>query len=505
MKGQNLFAVLVLGLATPGLGSSVARAKQSSSSSWKQKVQEYQRQGHYKKAYRMQLARTAKGALSSDRIMRAELLEKLGHLHLALIERILAAKQGKSGDRELASIGNLALVVDRLEPVANLALSLQRRGDRSWPASFRGALAAYFFRIGNLRRAQEFLPTPAQIQSLPAAARYKASLLASAVALASNRLNIASALLSSPPDRDTGLDAGLFHLQRSRIFYDQGRLTDALEELILLPRTSPSWYPGLLVGAWSAYRVGDYNLALGELMSIHSPFLAKRYNPESYILEAATLFQLCHYESALRSLEKFKEKYSPLVQTMDRFKRQYGTRYTAVSTILNYARGETETTSGTPEQDSYTVMMDGLLQEEPLTDVDRSLGEAESEEHFLSGLDSGDAWVHANVGLYRREIDAAKREAYRKGLRIVLRRLSEMRKEVSDATESALAIEVEINTRIRERLVTGQLPKFKEVDFKTEINKGYEFWPFQGEFWRDEAGSYVFATTDVCGGEGAGT
>ena len=69
----------------------------------------------------------------------------------------------------------------------------------------------------------------------------------------------------------------------------------------------------------------------------------------------------------------------------------------------------------------------------------------------------------------------------------------------------ALAIEVEINTRVRERLILGQAPRAQQVDFDAEIKKGYEFWPYQGEFWRDEAGSYVFATSDVCGDTKGGT
>ena len=56
-----------------------------------------------------------------------------------------------------------------------------------------------------------------------------------------------------------------------------------------------------------------------------------------------------------------------------------------------------------------------------------------------------------------------------------------------------------MNTKLRERLIRAEVPKKVEVDFDADVKNGYEFWPFEGEFWRDEVGSYAFATTSVCG------
>jgi hypothetical protein len=65
--------------------------------------------------------------------------------------------------------------------------------------------------------------------------------------------------------------------------------------------------------------------------------------------------------------------------------------------------------------------------------------------------------------------------------------------------ENAALIEVEINTKIRERLIEAKVPSSIVVNYDAEVKKGYEFWPFEGEFWRDEVGSYAFATSSVCG------
>ena len=76
--------------------------------------------------------------------------------------------------------------------------------------------------------------------------------------------------------------------------------------------------------------------------------------------------------------------------------------------------------------------------------------------------------------------------------------VEKMKNDAKESLEGALAADLEINTRIRDRLIRAAGPVNKSIDFKKEVQKGYEFWPFEGEFWRDETGGYAFATTDVC-------
>jgi hypothetical protein len=100
---------------------------------------------------------------------------------------------------------------------------------------------------------------------------------------------------------------------------------------------------------------------------------------------------------------------------------------------------------------------------------------------------------------YRGEFEAARKEAYAGARQGLLARLAEVERESKQALEGALAVEVEINTQVRERILAGQKAEMKNIDFEAEVRKGYEFWPFEGEFWRDETGGYAFATSDVCG------
>ena len=456
---------------------------------------------------RNNLLRTSRGPTAEERAQRALIFDRLGIFELGLVERLQSVRDGqKVSAAELAKLGDSALALDRIEDVTRVVQGLTRRGvdSASLPASLRAVIAAYYLRLGDLERASQFAPSENQIAAMPPLSRYKAALLTGAVLAAQNKNDAAASALSLAADSND-FDPGLIYLQRSRVFFEMGRYDQVLEELMNLPRNSASWYSGMMVSGWASYKLHDYNLSLGQMMSLHSPYLNAKFSPESYILEAENLYRLCHYESAKRSLGVLKSRFEGVAVDLSRLRRQISSRLTGVATVLNFARGRTDP-SGDFSQEHWNLMMDGILSQEPLVEVDRSLLQIEKASNFVASLgNSSNRWVQATVKGYRSELDAAKLEALRKGLTAVNHRIDTMISETNEALENALAIDVEIGTRIRDRLVSGQIPKLKKIDFQTEIKKGYEFWPYQGEFWRDEAGSYVFATTDVCGGEGAGS
>jgi hypothetical protein len=288
-------------------------------------------------------------------------------------------------------------------------------------------------------------------------------------------------------------DLGLVRLQRARLLFDAKKYSEALDELIYLPRSSPSWYSGALVGAWSAYYLKDYNLALGLLMNVHSPYLSGKYNPESYLLESAVLYRLCYYESAQRSLNKLKEKYKTLPDSIRRFQSMTQQPVQLMNAIVKYIRGEGSPERGLSQKD-WGLIMDAFATEQVVADTDRGLTLLAKERAFLTKELSSSSLR----SLYSEALDEAKQYYYSRIARFASRYIQKMLQDTQESLEGSLAVEVEINTRIRDRLISGKTPQKKEIDFEREVKKGFEFWPYHGEFWRDETGSYAFATSDVC-------
>jgi hypothetical protein len=70
---------------------------------------------------------------------------------------------------------------------------------------------------------------------------------------------------------------------------------------------------------------------------------------------------------------------------------------------------------------------------------------------------------------------------------------------LNDSEISKLDI-LQMETRLYERAAAvGEMPDAREVvrrDFRTR--KGQVFWPWQGEYWADEAGYYKFSARPEC-------
>ncbi|MFM8314142.1 MAG: hypothetical protein ACKOA8_07640, partial [Deltaproteobacteria bacterium] len=65
--------------------------------------------------------------------------------------------------------------------------------------------------------------------------------------------------------------------------------------------------------------------------------------------------------------------------------------------------------------------------------------------------------------------------------------------------EQANYLKVEIVTGEKE-MIEGQkgLPPKRITDVETSVASGYRFWPFTGEYWEDETGTYVYTTESAC-------
>ena len=67
----------------------------------------------------------------------------------------------------------------------------------------------------------------------------------------------------------------------------------------------------------------------------------------------------------------------------------------------------------------------------------------------------------------------------------------------------ALRIQIEVSRKEREAL-EGSLAKGSEVEVVKDLKFSYAvsdehlFWPYEGEFWRDELGTYSYTLTKGC-------
>lgn len=498
MRLKRILAISLLG------GAGMVGGADLQAQSWVAPYNRLVKQNKNKEALQFIWSRTLRNPSANEHVQRALRLQSLGMPLLSLREWADAIRKNPKLRVAMEGFGQVAVEWDRLGSVNSVVKAVNGAGvaSRTWPPSFKLAASLNAMRRGARRAAARWLPTTRGIQGIQReAAKIQAALHLSGLQWALGNPRDAIRTLTVVAGNKTSSEYGVLRLQAARLNYDLNRFTPSLEQLVRLPRNSGSWYQGVLTGAWSAYRLRDYNLALGQLLTLHSPYLENKYGPETYILEASTLFQLCHFKSAKRSIDSLREKYKGFLNALARFQRTFSSTNARLNSVLAYAKGKYSLPTGVDGK-SYALVMDGLLQEDTVLRSDRILAQIELEKKRLAQIVPArktPLW-RSLENVYKSEWNYARIEAYRDGTSGINRKLRMMKTDVEVAFENSKLVELEVDTQLRQRLITAEVPQAVEVDFDTEVRKGFEFWPFEGEYWRDEVGSYAFATSSVCGG-----
>ncbi len=417
------------------------------------------------------------------RALRAMIFERMGYDHAALIEHV-AAYRIRPTQEGLNRIGVLSFVLGEARLLAGVS------GESM---GLRLALAQEALVAGDLNKARSLIPASQAILNLePSVFKSKAIILSSAISSAGGNYRDALEVLSGNFSQTPGVDLSEIRLQRALALFEVKKYAEALDELKFVTRASPAWYRGQLVGAWSAFHREDYNLALGQLMNLRSPFLAGKFNPEKHLLQAIVLFQLCHYEMAGRALKKLKDEYGKLNSAFSAVSSATSNPSSFYSQLKAFAGKKMK-----EEATSLDRVWDGISSQPYVANVSNSIEKLRFErkqidESFRSRELQGIRGVHLKVFERMEEVYLTKLAKYS------LSFVEKMKSDAKESLEGALAADLEINTKIRDRLIRAAGTVNKSIDFKKELQRGYEFWPFEGEFWRDETGGYAFATTDVC-------
>src|SRR5690606_11014830 len=69
---------------------------------------------------------------------------------------------------------------------------------------------------------------------------------------------------------------------------------------------------------WAYYRRGDFEKALGNLLTLHSPFFEREYFPESQIVKAIIYFEACRYADTRQIIDGFIDRFTKVMREIDK-------------------------------------------------------------------------------------------------------------------------------------------------------------------------------------------
>lgn len=281
-------------------------------------------------------------------------------------------------------------------------------------------------------------------------------------------------------------------LMLARLAYQSGddaRATDLYERV---GRSGPEWLDALFEASWSHFRRAEDEKALGNLLTLHAPFFETRFFPESFVLKALVLYQNCRYADARATLADFEARYRPLHDGLALTLSKLTTPQTAYEFLT---RGAVELQQSVPAEARDEV---GRIEQE--SDVRGAAVAALELAQEIDSLDRKPA-VFRNSALMARVTPLARKARLtllESAGRKLVSRMQQERNELRELLGQSLRLSYEIAGREKELLLDPDQGLSNTHRDPAQVGDEEEIWPFQGEYWRDELGSYRYQLGQRC-------
>lgn len=284
---------------------------------------------------------------------------------------------------------------------------------------------------------------------------------------------------------------------RARILYETGKYDEAEEVYDDISKKSFVWTDILFEQAWNAFAKGDYNRALGKLVSYESPALQFVFNPEIEVLRAQSFAALCLWDDVNKSINQFNQKYYDLGIQM---KQQLMTEKNDFPGLFAMGRNALKGKLHTNDQFQKALnrfargsYFASIVQQEAATtrEIYRFRAQlSKAPGPFADFMEKALHWRLRSVrilgGVFVRN---SLLDLYN-DLLADFDKMSFLKSEMLSQMKSRIERKHQLSADDNGQMKRGT----KKAD-----RKDYQYyWGFNGEFWNDELGDYVFALESEC-------
>jgi tetratricopeptide (TPR) repeat protein len=287
----------------------------------------------------------------------------------------------------------------------------------------------------------------------------------------------------------------LAFLQLARLHYEHRQNRYAIFYYGKLPQDGAGWLEALWESSYAHYRIGDYERALGNLLTLHSPYFKDEWYPESHLLKAIIYYENCRYPEARSILEGFERRHEPIHAALDRLSSG---EVAPAAFFERVAGGLADNDSGMAARLRRLALSDPAIQrlydEIAATRREGDRGLAARSAEFRGSPLAADLRGALERERARLATEAGGRARHR---------LDRERLALRGLLEQSLRVKVEVTRREREGLEASlargaPTSVVKDYRYSTAVSDEDLYWPYDGEFWRDELGTYAYTLTKGC-------
>jgi tetratricopeptide (TPR) repeat protein len=294
----------------------------------------------------------------------------------------------------------------------------------------------------------------------------------------------------------------LAFMQLARTHYGARQNRNAIYYYNKIERGRPQWLDALFEAAWGHYRIGQYEQALGNLITLSSPYFRTEYFPEALILKAVIYYENCRYREALSILRDFEHTYLPVQQELDLLVKKDMDSSEYYTVLAEVQRKNASGAAMTSTDIILERVLKLALTDRDLFNTNSSILELEDEIENLTGR--GDTFKYSELTKNLLTSLKSQREDLIKKAGIMAKgKLTFELEELTRLLGNGERIKFETTTQEKEFLEEqlqegGRTAIVKKYKYSVATADDELYWPFEGEYWRDELGTYQYTLTKGC-------
>ncbi|MBS2029153.1 MAG: adventurous gliding motility protein GltC [Deltaproteobacteria bacterium] len=292
-------------------------------------------------------------------------------------------------------------------------------------------------------------------------------------------------------------------MQLARTHYGNKQNRYAIYYFEKIPAGSDQWLESLFEASWAHFRIGQYEKALGNMITLQAPFFRDEYFPEALILKAVIYYENCRYKESRAILDDFEKIYGPVHDQLDKITKDGEASNADAQHYFDILEDiEKKMSDGTNNDVVLGRVLKLALTDRDLKSTNDSILETEHEMDSLSKQKD----VFKFSDLSKELGDGLKKERQqliqRAGL-IAKAKLQHELQYLKELLSQGLRIQFETTTKEKELIESsltggGKKEGLSTVQDKRRIADEEEMWPYEGEYWRDELGTYEYTLTKSC-------
>lgn len=288
----------------------------------------------------------------------------------------------------------------------------------------------------------------------------------------------------------------------ARAFYQKQDWDSAIEIYSSIPRDHFMWHDALFEQSWAMLRAARFRSALSNFQSLHSAYYEDFYIPEALLLRGIVYLYICKYDEMEKVLGLYERSYGPVRNKIHDFlssNREASSYYAEIDKAIAVKAGK-----DIRHQLKLPYLVLNYLSNQG--DVRRALGYLKSLANEKDKIDANVSFRQSGIGQYSLKVISNRSKNTRLLIGdMVKAHLQNMRTELNDLNEQAGFIRYEMINGKKENLkkrIAGTELYGEQIDDKINrefyVNNGYEYYPFQGEYWLDEIGNYHYLGKQSC-------